>query len=348
MTTINDITDLVQILQERPEWLQVIRGLVIGEELAQVPQQLAALEQRLADFIEFVKQNSETVNRRLEALEERQARTEERQERLEERQARMEERQDILEQRLADFIEFVKQNTETVNRRLEALEERQARTEERQERLEERQARTEERQARMEERQDILEQRLAEFIEFVKQNTETVNRRLEALEERQARMEERQTRMEEVTTAILRDMATLKGFHTHSAALQATRRIARTQNCRQIRLLNDDELYDLVENNDTADIVPGEQRSFVAADIVIEAERRDTGDTCYIAVEVSFTAHENDIRRAARNADFLTRFTGNAAIPVVAAAQVDPKVQADFDQGLVQWYPVSQADIEPE
>ena len=69
MTTINDITDLVQILQERPEWLQVIRGLVIGEELAQVPQHLVALDQRLADFIGFVKQNSEAVDRRLAALE---------------------------------------------------------------------------------------------------------------------------------------------------------------------------------------------------------------------------------------------------------------------------------------
>ena len=150
-----------------------------------------------------------------------------------------------------------------------------------------------------------------------------------------------------MTTAILRDLATLKGFQTHSAALRETRRIAIENNCRQIRLL-DDELFDLVESNDTADIVPGEQRSFVAADIVIEAERRDTGETCYIAVEVSFTAHEDDIRRAARNADFLTRFTGHDGDGVVAAAQVDPKVQADFDQGLVQWYPISQADIEPE
>ena len=234
MTTINDITDLVQILQERPEWLQVIRGLVIGEELAQVPQRL-----------------------------------------------------------------------------------------------------------------DILDQRLAEFIEFVKQNTAAVNRRLEALEAHNRFMEARQTRTEDVLTGLLRDLATLKGFQTHSAALRETRRIAIENNCRQIRLL-DDELFDLVESNDTADIVPGEQRSFVAADIVIEAERRDTGETCYIAIEVSFTAHEDDIRRAARNADFLTRFTGNTAIPVVAAAQVDPKVQSDFDQGPVQWYPISQADIEPE
>ena len=228
MTTINDITDLVQILQERPEWLQVIRGLVIGEELAQVPQRLAVLEQRLADFIEFVKQNSETVNRRLEALEVRQDRT------------------------------------------------------------------------------------------------------------------------DAVLNSIRRDLAPLKGAHARNAALQATRRISRMQNCRQIRLLDDDELYDLVQNNDTADILPGEQRSFVDADIIIETENRDTGQTCYIAVEASFTAHEDDLRRAARNAGYLTRFTGNAAIPVVAAVVIDPKVEADFALGQVHWYPIIQRDIEPD
>ena len=278
MTTINEITDLVQILQERPEWLQVIRGLVIGEELAQVPQHLVALDQRLSEYIEFTKQNTETVNRRLDAL----------------------------EQRLDDFIEFVKQNSETVNRRL-----------------------------------DALEQRLDDFIEFVKQNSETVNRRMDALEAGQERLEA-------TTTAILRDMGTLKGAHARNSALQATRRIARVENCRQIRLLNDDELYDLLQANDAADITPGEQRSFEDADIIIQAENRDTGDTCYIAVEASFTAHENDIRRATRNADYLARFTGKAAIPVVAAVLIDPKVQDDFDSGKVQWYALQQRDVEPD
>ena len=149
-------------------------------------------------------------------------------------------------------------------------------------------------------------------------------------------------------TSIRRDLAPLKGAHARNAALQATRRIARVQNCHQIRLLDDDELYDLLQENDTADIVPGEQRSFVDADIIVQTERRDTGDTCYIAIEASFTAHEDDIRRAARNADYLTRFTGKVAIPVVAAVVIDPKVQTDFDLGRVHWYPIIQRDVEPD
>ena len=129
---------------------------------------------------------------------------------------------------------------------------------------------------------------------------------------------------------ILRESVIFRSLIARETALRETRRIAIANNCRQIRLL-DDELFDFRESNDAAGIAPEDKRSFVAAEIVIEAERRDTSETCYVAVEVSFTDHEDDIRRAARNTGFLTRFTGNAAIPVVAAAQVDPKVKADFD-----------------
>ncbi len=277
MTTINDISDLVQILQERPEWLQIIRGLIIGEELAQVNQHLAALDQKLAEFIEFTKQNAEIVDRRLSALETGFERMEARQDRFEARQEEFEARQQRFEERLGLF-----------------------------------------------------------------------DARQESFDARQQRFEERQDRFDVLMTSVLRDLAYLKGSHTRNAAEKNTRRIARTQNCRQVRILNDDELYDLLQENDTSDITPGDQRSFVDADIVIEGEDRNTGETCYIAVEASFTAHEDDVRRAARNAEYLARFTGNPAIPVVAAVHLDDKVQPDFDRGRVHWYPVMQRDIEPD
>ena len=161
-------------------------------------------------------------------------------------------------------------------------------------------------------------------------------------------MEERHDLTETYMAAIRDDSAWLRRHFAHIAALRATRRIARTQDCRQVDLLNDDELFDMLQDNDTSDIAPGDQRSFEAADIVIRAEHRETGDTCYIAVEASFTAHEDDIRRATRNANFLARFTGSPAIPVVAAVAIDPKVQADIDSGKVRWYAVEQRDIEQD
>ena len=48
MTTINDISGLVQVLQDHPEWRQTVRGLVIGEDMAQVTQMTTDLEKTLA------------------------------------------------------------------------------------------------------------------------------------------------------------------------------------------------------------------------------------------------------------------------------------------------------------
>ena len=60
MTTINDISDLVRILEERPDWRAVIRNLLLGEDLLNVPQQLA-------QFIETTNDNFQVVNGQLQA-----------------------------------------------------------------------------------------------------------------------------------------------------------------------------------------------------------------------------------------------------------------------------------------
>ena len=61
MTTINDISDIARVLREHPEWRETIRGLVLGEEIARLPEQLAS-------FIEATQRNFEAADRRIAAL----------------------------------------------------------------------------------------------------------------------------------------------------------------------------------------------------------------------------------------------------------------------------------------
>ena len=61
-TTVNDISDIVRILRERPDWLETIRGIIVGEELLSLPQQLA-------EFIAATNENFRLVNERLARLE---------------------------------------------------------------------------------------------------------------------------------------------------------------------------------------------------------------------------------------------------------------------------------------
>ena len=66
MTTINDISDLVRVLQERPEWLVAVRNLVVGEELLSVPRQLAQFIKATEENFRLVNEEFRQVNQRLE------------------------------------------------------------------------------------------------------------------------------------------------------------------------------------------------------------------------------------------------------------------------------------------
>ena len=76
MTTINDISDLVRILEERSDWRAVVRNLLLGEDMLNVPQQLAQLTETtnqlaetLNQFIETTNENFRVMNARLNRLE---------------------------------------------------------------------------------------------------------------------------------------------------------------------------------------------------------------------------------------------------------------------------------------
>ena len=125
MTTINDISDLVQVLQDHPEWRHTIRGLVIGEELAQVPQQLTELERNLAAFIKSTDRRFEATERNFQLLQESQQETDRKlasfMEATERNFEATNKRMDELDQRLASFIEATQQNFLLVNQRFNRI-----------------------------------------------------------------------------------------------------------------------------------------------------------------------------------------------------------------------------------
>ena len=153
--------------------------------------------------------------------------------------------------------------------------------------------------------------------------------------------------LQEEVRQITTDLAPIKGAHARDAAQRAVRRIARIVNCRLLEQLNDDDLYGLAASNDTTGIVPEDLKSFENADIVLRASHRDTGEVHYIAVEASFTGGEDDTRRALRNAQYLTRFTGQPAHAVVAALQLTLEAQEVINQGDVVWYETERRHLEP-
>ena len=96
-TVINDIADLVRILHERPDWLEAVRGIVVGEDLLRLPDEVAK-------FVEATNENFRLVHERLDRLEAGQAQTNQRLDSLEGRFDHLEGRFDHLEGRF-DHLE---------------------------------------------------------------------------------------------------------------------------------------------------------------------------------------------------------------------------------------------------
>lgn len=69
MTTINDISDLVRILREHPEWLNAVRELVLTEEVIRLPETVAQLAATVEEFARQTAEQFRLVNERLDRLE---------------------------------------------------------------------------------------------------------------------------------------------------------------------------------------------------------------------------------------------------------------------------------------
>ncbi len=168
-----------------------------------------------------------------------------------------------------------------------------------------------------------------------------------ATEKRFDNVEQRLGNVETAVKSIRDDLAPLKGTHARNAALREADLIAEELGFTLVRTLNQQDLKALVQSQNTADIPVNELRSFRRADLIMEAADR-AGETCYLAVEVSFTANGRDTTRAVRNAGFLSRFTGRRCRAVVAGLHRDNRIQTSIESGAVSWYQLDPQALEAE
>ena len=151
-----------------------------------------------------------------------------------------------------------------------------------------------------------------------------------------------QSRLQSITD----DIGDLKGHVAGRIAREMADDIAERLGFEIIQQLNGNDLRQMLRQHNPTDIDPGTRRSFYLADLVAKVLDRD-GNELFIATEASYTADRRDTDRAVRNADFLTRFTGFAAVPVIASRQNDRAVQELVKAGTVHWFEFDQRDLNP-
>ena len=195
----------------------------------------------------------------------------------------------------------------------------------------------------------------ARFDAFVEEQRH-INEEQRRFNEEQRRFNEEQRRFNAQTSRnigqlqqnvgqLQQDVGQIKGAHARNETVRRAPLIAMSMGCRYVRTLDVADLAAMAQEA-AADIEPNAIASFVDADLVMEARDSD-GQAMYIAVEVSYTGNRSDTRRAMRNAEFLTRFTGCAARPAIASVRNDPEIAELVDGGQVHWHRVRERDLEP-
>ncbi len=181
-------------------------------------------------------------------------------------------------------------------------------------------------------------------------NNET-NQRLDRLEVGQDELragqdELRQTvaRIERNVDAIRNDIGPLKAAHARNSALRVSYRVCEDLGLDEVGVLDRNALRAMVRQADTSDIPRNHRYSFIEADAIIEATD-NRGETHYVAMEASFTADERDTNRAARNADYLTKFTGQPAHAVIAAHRIDDRIDALLSSSKIHWCRLDESDL---
>ena len=172
-----------------------------------------------------------------------------------------------------------------------------------------------------------------EFIADTKEFIAATNKRFDSLETR--------------VQSIQDDVGILKGAHARNAALKEAPFIADGLGLRWVKDLTPADLWVLTDRA-PADIPTNQLRSFRRADLIAEATSLDNGETCYIAVEISFTANGRDTTRAQRNAAFLAQFTGRRTYAAVAGLRRDDRIEDLIEAGEVFWYQLDPEVLEAE
>ena len=144
----------------------------------------------------------------------------------------------------------------------------------------------------------------------------------------QSRIEERQDRADTDIKEIKTDMSDIKGQLVPLHARRMVGRIADVTQSRRPRWMENTDIIDISDDADTSDVPPNELESFRAIDLALRAVAKNVpgNQEQYIVIECTGTITRNDVTRAARNAEYMTRFTGKPAQAVVIGYSIPDAV----------------------
>ena len=146
-------------------------------------------------------------------------------------------------------------------------------------------------------------------------------------------MRQSQSRYESVSS----DLGVLKGGYAFETTLRNAERIAFELGFQFIAAMPTPELDALANLAANAGERNQDVQSFRNADLVMMVQRHGE-PAIYIAVEVSYTIGSVDIRRAKRNAEYLSRYTPLQAVGAVVGVHMPDTIRHQADaEGVLRY-----------
>ena len=326
MTTFSTVDELVRILDADPQMAEALRARVLTRELLDLPETVARLtarfeqsDRRINVLEQHMEKHFEELNKRMDALDSR--------------MNALDKRMDMLDSRM-----------NALDKRMGMLDSRMNALDKRMDMLDSRMATLDQRLAIMKETVALLQQRFEAFEKSVNQRFDEVDARFDRLEER---VDELDRRTERRFQRVFDDLSILRAAHARNAAREQAPSIVEDMGLQWIRNLKVIDILNMIAGKDTSDIPRNLMRRFRRADLFVETADAQ-GETCYVAVEVSYTADERDTDRAITFAGYLNRFTQRNAYPAVASLRMDNRIERLVDSGSVFWYEMLPEDLQIE
>jgi hypothetical protein len=319
--SVREFRELVRLLGKQPERRAELLAVLLGEDMLALPGALRELTEaqiRTEQRLEALTARVDALAARVDELAQAQARTERRVEELAQAQARTEQRLEALTARvdaLAARVDELAQAQARTERRVEELAQAQARTERRVEELAQAQARTEQQLEQLARAQVEMAREIAALTRQVRWLTVRVGGLLGESVERRYR---------DRAPAYFDDL--LKGLHVPSSE--------------ELARILDDAL-------DAGRISRAERRELLYTDVVAFGRRWEDGTDAALAVEVSATVDEDDVRRALRRAELLARSTDKPVTAVVAGEAIKPAAE-ELAQKMGVWRVLDGQVFSPE
>ena len=191
-------------------------------------------------------------------------------------------------------------------------------------------------------RLDIAIKRLDNNDKRLDDNNKRLDIAIKRLDNNDKRLDDTNKKLD----GLMDDISLVKGGHARNETIRNASLIAHRLGYQFISEMRQEALIGFAELAKGNGVADNEAESFAKADLVMIAQDANK-QPGYIAVEVSFTVSENDVRRAMRNADYLQEFTGIRAHPAVAGVDILPEAKQQVDAGKVCWYEIPKREIQP-